>query len=212
MSVPKPLTHNVNDALWHACRLGNEDAVKWALGLEVGEGQLYYAEEFWEVRKLEGYLTKEKGYDRNYSPAFGQTAAHIASLEGHRSILENYLFTADGGWSRTKPDSNGQTPADLAFLGGYPDLADWIRGLQAPPSNLHALLMQKTIEDCDKITLWILYQNERCYEYVFSHASRFIRFVYPTGERYLLYRERNGKGDGSRDEKNDWARHAAGTA
>ena len=78
MSVPKPLTHNVNDALWHACRLGNEDAVKWALGLEVGEGQLYYAEEFWEVRKLEGYLTKEKGYDRNYSPAFGQTAAHIA--------------------------------------------------------------------------------------------------------------------------------------
>ena len=75
-------------ALWQACRMGHEDAVKWALGLEVGEGKLLFVEELWEVRKIEGYMTKEKGYNRNYSPAFGQTAAHISAIEGHREILE----------------------------------------------------------------------------------------------------------------------------
>ena len=137
-----------NDALWHACKLGNENAVQWALGLEEEEGLLCFLEESWEVKRLEGYVGGH-GYDRSYSPGFGQTAVHMAALAGNQKILE-LLFKKR--WSRTQCDANGTSPADMATIGGYPELASWIRGLQAPPSELHVELMKNENLDNDRIS------------------------------------------------------------
>ena len=46
---------NYDDALWHACRLGELSLVQWAIGLEEGEGLLIYDESLWQVRKGNGY-------------------------------------------------------------------------------------------------------------------------------------------------------------
>ena len=58
---------NYDDALWHACRLGELSLVQWAIGLEEGEGLLIYDESLWQVRKGNGYVPKSYNRDINQS-------------------------------------------------------------------------------------------------------------------------------------------------
>eukprot|EP00944_MAST-04C_sp_MAST-4C-sp1_P006035 g6035.t1 len=136
---------NYDDALWHACRLGEIELCKWALGLEEGEGLLIYDESAWQVKKGNGYVPRR--YDRGYAPAFRQKCSHIAAINGHKDVLE-LLFQS--GWRTQEPDVNGQTPGDLASLSGHDHIAEWIRGLSGAPSKLHFELLQEVM-DHDKI-------------------------------------------------------------
>ena len=105
----------------HATNSYGCNAIQWAAQTDASDGLVVCR---WLV---------ERGLDATVLNCNGHSAVHKAAVKGQRAVCEWLLDAGGGGLgsAHMRPDGDGNTPALMARLEGYAELADYLDGAVA---------------------------------------------------------------------------------